>query len=192
MPESQPWLDALIGTVAAAASRGNFDTDAPTRIAKHVYDWSGHLTKNAIKHWIPGVINVQECNFCESDAVSNCIVCGASCCLAHCYVRHNAEVICDECAEKLLKRGSRKKKRKGPGFEEHFWDEFMKEAPPSMEQQALEFFGLDEDYTDKELRAALKEARKKYHPDTKRTNKGKAAAEKKFKQAQEFFDILSK
>jgi hypothetical protein len=186
-------VNAFTVAVAAAAQKG-FDSKAPSRVSKHLYSWFRELSKNAAIHWTPKIIDVEECSFCESDAVANCIICNSPCCLAHGAVKHNAEIICDECIDKALNNKRSKKKKKGPAFEDPWsgWGSSSKQKEPSRRDMAIEFFDLDQDFTKAELEKKYKATLKKYHPDKYRSEKGKERAEAKFKKAREYYDLLIK
>lgn len=97
--------------IFSSYERGTVDVSAPRRVADQLGQWLGHLSRNAAIHWSPNIADPEQCSFCDSDAVTDCIACGDACCVAHAHISHRAEAICDECVQKLLSQSEKKRRR---------------------------------------------------------------------------------
>lgn len=105
------WLKSLSGGLLSALEKEAIpDPGTPRRVADQFGQWTAHLSKNAIAHWTPYLLRSNQCEFCDEDALSDCVACGDPCCLGHSHVSHRGEMVCDECVGKLL--GQTKKRSK--------------------------------------------------------------------------------
>lgn len=59
-------------------------------------------------------------------------------------------------------------------------------------QEALDFYGLTDDYTEEQLKSLRRKMQKKVHPDNNENNESLERLEELSKQANQYFDILNK
>lgn len=138
------WAQALTETLFQAASNpAGRQNLAPRRIAEQLGQWFGHLSRNAALHWTPTLAGGHLCSFCDESAMGTCTVCQDPCCLAHAHVSHRAELVCDECIDRLLGRQA----KRGP------------------EKQAFDFFNLTSQARWEDVQAVYKARIRLAHPD---------------------------
>lgn len=164
MPKA--WWTDLFGAVARAAeAHGDSDAEhgfkpsAYQRIGQHLSAWVQHFSA-ATQNWLPNLIDMHECDFCEAEALTQCIACGSRVCLAHAHVSYRAEAICDECVQFAIDAKRTKKQKKKP----------RRAAPtstaiPTNVVAAFRELGLSPSATPTEAKQAYRKAVQQYHPD---------------------------
>lgn len=146
------WLKSLSGGLLSALEKEAIpDPGTPRRVAEQFGQWAAHLSKNAAAHWAPYLLRSNQCEFCDEDALGDCVACQGPCCLGHSHVSHRGELVCDECIGKLL--GQSKKKGKV--------------------EQAFEFFNMTSGASLDEVTAVYRIRSKQEHPDAGGDNMSK-------------------
>jgi len=174
------WAQAA-AQIFSSYEKGKVDIGAPKRVVVQLGQWFGHLAKNAAIKWTPALAESASCSFCDEDAVTNCIVCGDPCCIAHAHISHRAEAICDECVEKAVQKSGKKKKK-------------SRREPRNSQgdlsiRQAYAVLGLSTNASWQEIQEAYKYMAVANHPD-RFTGPKKAQAELKLKEINIAFNLI--
>lgn len=152
-------------SIFSAHERGTLDTSAPRRVADQVGQWIAHLSKNAAIQWGPRLVDPDLCTFCDQDAVTDCLVCGDACCMAHAHVSHRADGICDECVQAAItqrakgRRARRKRREAAPEPQQ------SSNSIPFEVLQAFSMLGISPTATWQEVNDAYRAAAVANHPD---------------------------
>ena len=144
----QDWMKAVgqqaLNAVASSSPVQAVHDGTPRRIMDQFGQWVSHLSRNALVEWTPALVRNEMCSFCDEGAIGKCMCCGDFVCLGHAHVSYRAELLCDECVERVLDSGSRKKTK---------------------EQLAFAYFHLTEEATLEEVKAAYRIRVQREHPD---------------------------
>lgn len=188
--------------VFSSLERGPVDTSASSRVFEQVGQWMGHLSRNAAIHWGPNLLDPYECAFCESDAVSECVVCKDPVCVAHGMISHRADLVCEGCVAKMVEQkqaeSPRKRKRKQASdtYHHHHHHHHHQGAPPpgpspreNQMQQAFLLLGLQPGASWEQVQAAYKAAAVANHPD-KYQGDQKTQAEARLKNINAAYAVL--
>jgi hypothetical protein len=153
--------------------------------------WMQSLALHAAPKWLPRLSMGFPCGVplyqkgtprgpCQRGAVATCDACGRPCCLDHARIDQVGDAVCLLCVVELVrqKRGQAQAAKPGPTAEDLEW--------------ARKTLGVDATASHDEMKRAHRKLSARHHPDTKRTAKGKANAEAKFKEIQRAYDMLSK
>jgi hypothetical protein len=184
------WIRDLFGAFGKAVGQ-SFDSAAPAQVRDQLMQWVGHLSTNALRAWGPNMLAPDTCEFCSQVALGECIVCGASCCLAHAHVSYRAELICDECVGSMV--GSKPDQKRARAQER-----FRKRAEratraPDADQRivaALGELGLKPGASWDDIKSEYRLLAAKYHPDKARSAARREALEEKLKRLNAAYALL--
>jgi len=167
-----------LGSVASAFLQSA--VAAPQRrLLDQLGEWASHFSKSALEKWPHIGIDEQQCvmDGCDSEAVLQCMACGAPVCLAHIHLSFRAEGICDQCVRYVTAE------RRAAGSA-------ARAASREDVRAAYRTLGLKQNASWARVQRVHRELAYKYHPDRKRTAPQQELCEARLKRINAAFETL--
>jgi hypothetical protein len=180
---------------------------APHGVSGRIWDelrpWMANLARFAAPKWLPRLSFGFACSLprpdghaCPRPAVAACDSCGRPCCLDHARIDQWGDAICYACCWEIQQKKQAERAAGGPppgrGGQEQAGQ--SPPQPPISEQElawARRTLGVKKSTEWKEVQAAYRKLLAKWHPDH-HAGPGYAAAEAKFKNVRNAYDLLVK
>lgn len=209
MPSFSQLIGAVVGTIGSDVKAGNPQTS-------HYVRYVSAMVEQALARW--GAVSAAgvRCGLevhrpdggtglCGLPAISACCVCGKTVCLDHAMVSPS-EVVCASCIVVAKARFAASRQASGgqPGGDRGrpfgFVDPNEHEQPASSDHEvnrdeiraALRTLRLKVGATSDEVRAAYKKLAFENHPDRARSDRERAAKQKRLNEINRAYDVLTK
>ncbi len=206
MPSFGEILGQMFGGLASA------DNGVHLRVWNELKPWVGKLVPSATSKWLPSIAGGVACEIpilrrglesdCPHHSVACCDVCHRPTCLNHGRIDALGDIICYQCvadATVLVPPARRARAAQQPPRERRQQQEQapppQQGKPPPTYGETMAAFGvlnLKPGAPMTAIKAAHRKLSAQYHPDKQRTSTKKAAAEARFKQVQQAYDVLKR
>lgn len=172
---------------------------APQGVSGRIWDelrpWLGRLVVNAAPKWLPRLsfgfactVPTPQGRACPRPAVAACDVCDGPCCLDHARIDALGDAICYRCCIEAIRA---RQQREVPPPQGRAQPPPPPGPSPDQIEWARHVLGVKSTDTWEVVRKAHRTLSAKWHPDHHQ-GAGYSAAEAKFKEIQQAFDVLTK